>query len=108
MNSSRDTPSYRGWTRRLRQGLPLLACLASPLALPASESLQSLEGPDVVIIAEEERTIYEYRQNGQLRIVKIEPKWGKPYYLVPRDPTTGYGDLERADALLPSWKLFEF
>ena len=56
----------------------------------------------------EERTIYEYRQNGHLRMVKIVPDWGKPYYLVPRDPTAGFGDLERADALLPTWVIVEF
>jgi hypothetical protein len=67
-----------------------------------------IRGPDVTIIAGEERTIYEYRQGGELRMIKIVPNWGKPYYLVPRDRTTGFGDLERAEMLLPSWVLFEF
>ncbi len=67
-----------------------------------------IRGPDVTIIAGEERTIYEYRQNGELRMIKIVPNWGKPYFLVPRDRTTGFGDLERAEMLLPSWVLFEF
>lgn len=69
---------------------------------------EELRGPDVVIIAGEQRTIYEYRQNGHLRMVKIVPNWGKPYYLLPRDPTAGFGDLERADALLPTWVIVEF
>ncbi len=69
---------------------------------------EELRGPDVVIIAGEERTIYEYRQNGHLRMVKIVPNWGKPYYLLPRDQTAGFGDLERADALLPTWVIVEF
>lgn len=67
-----------------------------------------MRGPDVTIIAAEEKVIFEYRQRGQLRMVKIVPTWGKPYYLVPRDPTKGYGDLEKADMLLPSWVIFEF
>jgi hypothetical protein len=66
------------------------------------------DGPDIVIIADEERTIYEFRQNGQLRMVRIEPQQGPAYYLVPRDPTRGFGDLERADMLLPSWVIVEF
>ena len=74
----------------------------------ASEAGVSLEGPDVTIIASEERVVYEYRQNGQLRMVRIVPTWGKPYYLVPADPTKGFGDLERADSLLPTWTLLEF
>ena len=65
-------------------------------------------GPDVVIIQGEDKVVYEFRQNGQLRMVRIVPKWGKPYYLVPRDDTTGFGDLERADMLLPKWVIAEF
>ncbi len=71
-------------------------------------TLEGLEGPDVTIIEGEERTIYEYRQNGNLRMVKIVPNWGKPYYLYPRDGTTGFGDLEKADMLLPTWVIIEF
>ncbi|MEN9807682.1 MAG: hypothetical protein RL756_2202 [Pseudomonadota bacterium] len=67
-----------------------------------------LAGPDIRIILEEERTLYEFRQNGQLRMVRVEPRLGKPYYLVPRDPTKGFGDLMRADMLLPSWVLVRF
>jgi len=69
---------------------------------------EAYRGPDVVIIAGEDKVIYEFRQNGQLRMVRIEPKWGKPYYLVPRDSTKGFGDLERADMLVPQWVIAEF
>lgn len=69
---------------------------------------RSVDGPDITIIAGEERTVYEYWQNGQLRMVKVVPKIGKPYYLTPRDGTRGFGDLERADMLLPTWVLVEF
>ena len=86
--------------------LALLALGASPTAIGATD--ESLRGPDVTIIAEEERTIYEFRQNGQLRMVRVVPEFGEPYYLVPRDPTQGFGDLERADMLLPSWVIVEF
>ena len=86
--------------------LAMLALGASPTAIGAAD--ESLRGPDVTIIAEEERTIYEFRQNGQLRMVRVVPEFGKPYYLVPRDPTQGFGDLERADMLLPSWVIVEF
>ena len=65
-------------------------------------------GPDITLIAGEERTVYEYRQNGQLRMIKVVPKFGKPYYLAPRDPTRGWGDLEQADSLIAQWVLWEF
>ncbi len=41
-------------------------------------------------------------------MIKIVPKHGLPYYLVPRDDTRGFGDLEQADMLIPSWKIIEF
>ncbi len=78
------------------------------LSALSAYSEESLQGPDVTIIAQEEKTIFEYRQSGQLRMVKVVPRWGKPYYLVPRDRTKGFGDLERADMLLPSWVIIEF
>ena len=65
-------------------------------------------GPDVTLIASEERMVYEYRQNGQLRMIKVVPKLGKPYYLVPYDRTRGFGDLEQAKTLVAEWVLWDF
>lgn len=65
-------------------------------------------GRDVRIIEGEQRTVYEYRQNGVLRMVRIVPASGRPYYLVPADETQGYGNLENADMLIPKWILVEF
>ena len=79
-----------------------------PTDPPPAVSLQEARGPDVTLIAGEERTVYEYRQNGKLRMIKVVPKVGKPYFLAPRDPTTGFGDLEQADTLVPRWVLIEF
>lgn len=92
--------------RRLVVGL--VALLIGWSGTPAATAEESLKGPDVTIIAGEEKTIFEYRQNGQLRMVRIVPSWGKPYYLVPRDSSKGHGDLEKAEMLLPSWVIVEF
>lgn len=101
----------RVYRASLGRGL-LLALLAAPAALLATDALgaepDDILGPDVTIVEEEDRTIMEYRQNGYLRMIRVVPKIGKPYYLVPRDPTTGIEDLERADTLLPSWVIVEF
>mgnify|MGYP001550026400 FL=1 len=99
-------PPGKGAKRLLTRAV-LLCSLVAVAPLCAAEE-DRLQGPDVTIIATEEKTIFEYRQGVQLRMVKIVPDWGKPYYLVPRDPTKGFGDLEKADMLLPSWVLFEF
>ena len=88
-----------------RAGCALILSLA---ILPSVFAEETNRGPDVVIIAGKDKVIYEYRQNGELRIVRIVPKWGKPYYLVPRDNTRGFGNLERADMLLPQWVIAEF
>ncbi len=86
--------------------LLLLAPLLSPHLLAAEPV--DIKGPDVTIIAEKERTVFEFRQGGVLRMVRVEPSWGKPYYLVPMDNTSGEVNLERAETLFPSWVLVEF
>ena len=69
---------------------------------------ESIRGPDVVVVAGDNKTVLEFRQNGQLRMIQVIPKRGKPYYLVPEDPTKNHGDLTRADKLLPSWVISSF
>ena len=90
----------------------LFLCLALALASVVSKAAAPEEivvrGQDIVIIANERRTIYEYRQSGVLRMVKIVPRRGRPYYLIPRDPTRGGGDLEASGTLIPSWRIIEF
>jgi len=76
--------------------------------LNAAAAAAEFQGPDVVIIEGEERTVYEYRQNGQLRMIRIVPKIGKPYYLVPLDQTRNFGNLEQAETLVKQWVLIEF
>lgn len=79
---------------------------AEPVTLSVPAGTQ--RGPDVTLIAGEERTVYEYRQHGRLHMIKVVPKFGRPYYLAPRDPTQGFGDLEQADSLIAQWVLREF
>jgi len=89
----------------------LLGFLPALLAAPgagASESAITSRGQDVTIIEGRERTVYEYRQNGVLRMIRVVPDVGRPYYLAPADPTRGYGNLEQADMLVPKWILVEF
>ena len=87
----------------------LLLCLLATGALAGSLTSNAAQrGPDVVVIAEEDRMIYEFRQNGQLRMIRVVPSFGKPYYLVPKDPTQAGGDLRLVESLVPSWVLWEF
>lgn len=82
-----------------------------PPEVPARvESGETIE-PDVRIVREEKRTVFEYRVNGQLRAVRIEPSVGAPYYLVDAD---GDGNLETRtrglgpDFAIPQWVLFSW
>lgn len=81
-----------------------MALYATPVT--AQETAQ--RGPDVTLIEGEDRTVYEYRQNGHLRMVKIVPEFGPPYYLVPADPIEGFGDIDQAGLLVPQWRIVEF
>ncbi len=82
--------------------------IASASGAFAADATRAPSGQDVTIIEGEKRTVYEYRRNGELRMVKIVPRVGRPYYLVPADETRSQGNLERSDMLIPQWILFEF
>jgi hypothetical protein len=109
----------------MKHALPLLALLpalflAAPLAaydgapppprLPEPvHSGEELE-PEVTIVDHPEGRAYEYRANGHLYMVKIQPRVGKPYYEIDMD---GDGELEtRMDDLrvtaVPQWVLMRF
>ena len=81
---------------------------AKPPKKRRNRSGRAAQGPDIVLVESEEKTIYAYSQNGRLRAIKVVPKIGKPYYLRPADPTKHFGDIDRADLLLTTWVLLEF
>jgi len=115
LNPTFRAPTVRGaCCRRIRTGRLRRAVAAAGIAMICglysgmAWTEEAPRGPDVLIIAGADKMIYEFRQNGVLRMVRIVPKWGKPYYLVPRDNTQGFGDLQRAETLLPQWVIAEF
>lgn len=100
-----------GWRRcgpRTRRLALLTVLITAPAAAFAAENDGLIRGPDVTIIAQEDKTVFEFRQGGELRMIRVVPRWGKPYYLVPNDRSKNFGDLERAERLLPSWVIIEF
>lgn len=78
---------------------------------PAPSDEQEAIEPEVTIIRTEDRTVEEYRINGQLYMVKVTPSKGVPYYLVDAD---GNGDLETRrneldpKILVPSWVILRW
>ena len=93
-------------SRRILSVVSMAAFAA--LANAADKLAGDHRGPDVTLIETEERVVYEYRQNGLLRMIKIVPKQGKPYFLVPRDPARGLGTVDEADTLVPQWEIVRF
>tara|TARA_B110000977_G_scaffold86956_1_gene115758 strand:+ start:2500 stop:2916 length:417 start_codon:yes stop_codon:yes gene_type:complete len=90
----------------------LIFCAATSAQTFASEvyipSKEEIAESDVEIVAGEDKTIYEYRVNGYLLMIKIVPKRGKPYYMVPGDGSPHYEGLDHANKLYPQWVLFEW
>ncbi|MDH5378823.1 MAG: DUF2782 domain-containing protein [Gammaproteobacteria bacterium] len=65
--------------------------------------------PEVVIVPSDDGRIEEFRKAGQLFMIKVTPRKGKPYFLVDAD---GDGDFDRRvtefspKMLIPAWEIF--
>ena len=87
---------------------------SEPLAPPpppppdvlGSEDLE----PQVTITRSEDQTTEEVRIGGQLRYVRVTPRYGRPFYLVPDQNGTTYIKRDSLDSTLkaPMWILFSF
>ncbi len=66
--------------------------------------------PQVTITRRETETTEEVRIGGQLKFVKVTPRWGRPYYLVPNSDGTGFLRRNSLDTSLsvPQWVLFSW
>jgi hypothetical protein len=85
----------------IQLALPLM-----PTSVAANGPLSS--GDEIEIIIGENRTVYEYRTAGRLMMIKIVPKKGRPYYMVPADGSPHFTDLDHTRKLYPQWVLFEW
>ncbi len=81
--------------------------LQAPEVAPSPIAGDSVE-PEITIRETERAVIYEYRVRGQLYMVRIQPQFGPPYFLVDTD---GNGTLDMRDSSptnisIPQWLLF--
>ena len=90
---------------------PLLAAAFAVLPVKAELDLEYHEEelePEIQLKTYENRTVEEYRINGNLYMIKIKPKFGPAYYLVD-DTGSGELDLRRTasgrDIVIPRWTL---
>jgi hypothetical protein len=66
--------------------------------------------PQVTVVQRENETIEEYRVNGRLKMIKVTPRHGRPYFLVADGATGAFVRRDSLDSGLrvPLWLLFEF
>jgi hypothetical protein len=65
--------------------------------------------PQVIVNRDENQTTEEVRVGGQLRYVRVTPRNGRPYYLIP-EPNGMYISRDGVDSTtkVPMWLLFSF
>lgn len=66
------------------------APVAAPPPLPPLQSGEPLE-PEVTIRRTGREVVYEYRRDGQLVLVRVQPRFGPPYHFIDVD---GDGELD--------------
>lgn len=96
--------------------IPLPEIPESPSAgeengLPPELGLDPSLEPEITIHEGKDKTmIEEYRVNGELYVIKITPRIGKPYYLLNRRSAAGMphrGDMESGISV-PMWQIYRF
>jgi hypothetical protein len=83
--------------------------LQAPEAVRSPVTGEAVE-PDITIREEGQQVITEYRVNGMLYMVRIQPQFGPPYFLV---DTNGDGMIDPRDSSpfnnnIPQWLLFSW
>ncbi len=72
------------------------------------EDLESRDDTTVIIREGKEHTIREYQIAGVLYGIKVIPKVGPAYFLVPANDPDFFIRPDRPDRLIPSWQIFHW
>jgi hypothetical protein len=81
-----------------------------PPPAPGPDVLDADTEPQVTILHDDNQQTEEVRIQGQLRYVRVTPRYGRPYYLVPDVNGATYIRRDSLDPTLkvPMWVLFSF
>ncbi|AHK14639.1 DUF2782 domain-containing protein [Thalassolituus oleivorans] len=83
--------------------------LAPALLLGSLAYAEEPVGETVTIRNDGDNTYYEYRVNGQLSEIKVVPKVGPAYYLVPSQQESGdFVRKDNPDMRVPKWVIFRW
>ena len=85
---------------------PAASAPASEASPPANDSAME---PQITITHRGQTKIEEYRINGRMYMIKVTPRHGKPYYLMPRPNgrMMRFNDLS-PNFVVPMWMIKEF
>jgi len=98
---------------RQPEGLVPLPEYTEPLAqdgMPPDMGLDPSLEPEITITEGKDETVEEYRVNGQIYMIKIIPKIGKPYFLLNRNRASEpphRGNME-SGVSVPMWEIYRF
>ena len=86
-----------------------LLCSISMAPVATADVLPEFDDnePVVTIRHGEQATYFEYRVNGKLKEIRVEPTVGKPYYLRPTEDGE-FEKFEDSTLMLPKWILFSW
>jgi hypothetical protein len=89
---------------------PILAWLLMSLLLtsPITVIADGLE-PSIVIRHSEDKTYYEYSINGEVKEIKVVPKEGATYYLIPAgQDNEDFKRQTQSKLVVPKWVVFRW
>ena len=87
----------------------LLMLITSPALSALSEAdLRATDETITLVENDADQRIFEFRQNGILMMIKVIPKSGRPYYLVPAAGQAHFTDVTDQKHLYPQWTLIEW
>ena len=86
----------------------IIAVTFFPLIPFAASSVEEYNEDVIEFIEGENQLIYEYRKNGVLTMIKVVPKIGTPYYMVPLTGAQNVEGLDHQKKLYPQWVIKEW
>lgn len=79
------------------------------LLFPFCAFADDISEPQITIYHDADgQTFYEYRQQGKLVEIKVQPKKGPAYYLIPDGDESNLRREEKSTLTVPTWVIFSW
>ncbi len=96
-------------SRFLSRSVFVLTLVVSTLFALLSVQAQAEEEPKITIYHTEDKTFYEYTREGEVVEIKVVPKKGEPYYLIPNGGADeGFRRATESKLRVPTWVIFSW